>query len=74
MKIDYKALQRKFLPALEDKPTNALDVINAMKKCCEDIKRGQKIRESNPDGTGGTTLGESWGIDTLEKIIDCFLL
>lgn len=40
------------------------EFMGAIKFCIEKVKRGQASRKDN-------TLGESWGIEDLEKLVNC---
>lgn len=40
------------------------EFMQAIKFCIEKVKRGQSSRQSN-------TLNETWGIEDLEKLVNC---
>ena len=64
MKLNKKKLKNQTLYLIGSEIKNEAEFIEAMKHCIEKVKRGQANRIAN-------SLGESWGIDDLEKLVNC---
>ena len=64
MKINKTKLKNQTLYLTSDEIKNEAEFIATMKYCIEKVKRGQANRIAN-------SLGESWGIDDLEKLVNC---
>lgn len=64
MKLNKTKLKNQTLYLTSDEIKNEAEFIEAMKNCIEKVKRGQADRIGN-------SLGESWGIKDLEKLVNC---
>lgn len=64
MKINKTKLKEQTLYLTGDEIKNEAEFIGAMKQCIEKVKHGQANRIAN-------SLGESWGIKDLEKLVNC---
>ena len=64
MKINKTKLKKQTLYLIGGEIKNEAEFMQAIKHCIEKVKRGQAIRQDN-------TLNESWGIEDLEKLVNC---
>ena len=64
MKLNKTKLKNQTLYLIGSEIKNEAEFIEAMKHCIEKVKRGQANRVEN-------SLGESWGIGDLEKLVNC---
>ena len=64
MKLNKTKLKNQTLYLIGGEIKNEAEFMRAIKHCIEKVKRGQAIRQDN-------TLNESWGIEDLEKLVNC---
>lgn len=64
MKLNKTKLKKQTLYSIGGEIKNEAEFIQAMKHCIEKVKRGQANRIEN-------SLNESWGIEDLEKLVNC---
>lgn len=64
MKLNKTKLKNQTFYLIGGEIKNEDEFMQAVKNCIEKVKRGQASRKDN-------TLGESWGIEDLEKLVNC---
>lgn len=64
MKLNKTKLKTQTLYLIGGEIKNEDEFMQAVKNSIEKVKRGQASRKDN-------TLGESWGIEDLEKLVNC---
>lgn len=64
MKLNKTKLENQTLRSIGGKIKNEAEFIQSMKHCIEKVKRGLASRIEN-------SLNESWGIEDLEKLVNC---
>ena len=64
MKLNKTKLKNQNLYLIGGEIKNEAEFMLAIKHCIEKVKRGQANRKEN-------SLNESWGIEDLEKLVNC---
>lgn len=63
MKLNKTKLKNQTFYLIGGEIKNEDEFMQAVKNCIENVKRGQRRKDN--------TLGELWGIEDLEKLVNC---